>query len=133
MERFAWVDGDALVLFVPGVEGVEVEHHVAGQIVVREPEPGALAVLDRDRLACRRVHAERDPGVQHARHLTVRGRRHRQLSSNVLDRHGVGRDDAARLPDQDRPRAVDDRLRTELRPHTPLDRFVTKPAAGPGQ
>jgi hypothetical protein len=40
MERIARVAGDRLVLLVP-VEGGEVEHHVAGQILVREPEPGA--------------------------------------------------------------------------------------------
>jgi hypothetical protein len=124
MERIERVTGDPLVLLVPVVEGVEVERHVAGQILVREPEPGAHAVLDRDRLARGRVHAERDPGVQHAGHVAIARRRRSQLGPDVLHGHGEGRHDAARLPDQDRTRAVDNRLRAQVRPHALLDRLM---------
>jgi hypothetical protein len=47
--------------------------------------------------------------------------------------HGVGRDDAARLPQEDRARAVDHRLPGEHRPHAPLDRLVAELGAGAGQ
>jgi hypothetical protein len=129
--RVAWVAGDPLVLLVPVVEGGEVERHVARQVLVREPETGAHAVADRDRLAHGGVHAEGNPGVQHAVRVAVRRRRARQLGPDVLHRHGVRRDHAARLPDEQRSRAVDDRLRAEPCAHAPLDRLVAKLAAGP--
>lgn len=47
VERRARMAGDGLVLLVPAVEGVEVELHVAGQVVVREPESGGGAVTNR--------------------------------------------------------------------------------------
>ena len=130
MEWLARVADDPLVLLVPVVEACEVERHVAGQVLVHEPEPGAHAVVDRDGLARGRVHAERDPRVQHAGHLTVRGGRRRQCGADVLDRNGVGRDHASRLPEEDRARAVDDGLDAEDRPDALLDRLVTKLAEG---
>ena len=133
VERIARVGDDRVLLLVPGVERREVERHVAGQILVREPEPGAHPIVDRDRLTRGRVHAERDPRVQHARRLIVRRGRLPQLGPDVLDGHGVGRDDTARLPDEDRPRAVDDRLRAEARTHALLDRLVAKLAACVGE
>ena len=110
--RIARVAGDRLVLVVP-VEGVEVEHHIAVEVVVGEPEPGAGAVRDRDRLARRRVHAERDPRVQQAGDVAVGRRRRGDAGRDVLLRRGVDRADAARLPDEARPRALGDRFGSE--------------------
>jgi hypothetical protein len=133
MERIARVTFDPLVLLVPLVERVEVQHQVPGQVVVRGPEAGADAIVDRDRLAGGRVHAEGDPRVQHAGHLAVRRRCRRQLGPDVVDRHGEGGADTARLPDEERSRAVDDRVRAEARPDPLLDRLVAKLATGLGQ
>jgi hypothetical protein len=125
--------GDPLVLLEPFVEAGEVEHHVAGQVLVGEPEARAGAVRDRDRLARGRVHAERDPRVQHAGRLAIRVRRRRQRGADVLGRYGKGGDDAARLPDERGSRAVDDRFRAEEGPHALLDRLVAKLVASVGQ
>ena len=71
-------------------------------------------------------------GARRARRRSSAGAR-RQRGADVLGRHRVGRDDAARLPHEDRPRAVDDRLLVEHRAHAPLDRLVAKLAARAGQ
>ena len=129
VERVARVAGDPLVLLVPLVEGGEVEHHVAGEVLVGEPEPGARAVADRDGLARGRVHAERDPRVQHAGDLAVGRRRRRQLGADVLGRHGVGRD--TRRGSQTRiARVLSTTVsRAEARPHALLDRLVPESGA----
>ena len=73
VERVARVAVDPLVLLVPGVERVEVEHHVAVEVLVGEPEPGALAVADRHRLAWRRcARANGIPGCSTPGRLAVR-------------------------------------------------------------
>jgi hypothetical protein len=53
--------GDALVLLVPAVEGVEVELRVAGQVAVREPETSGAPV---NGVAGRRVSKLRRSGDQ---------------------------------------------------------------------
>src|SRR3954451_21972192 len=82
IDAMVGVDGmaaDRLVLLVPLCERLEVERDVAGEGVVGEPEAGAVG--DRDRLPRRGVDGERDPGVQPAGHVAVRGRRRAQLAA----------------------------------------------------
>jgi hypothetical protein len=102
MKRVAGVTEDALVLLVP-VEGVEVERDVAGQVPVPHPEPRADGVADLYGLVLGRVHAERDC---------------------------LRRTYAARLPEEHRARAVDDRVPAALRPHPALDRLMPEQVTG---
>ena len=81
--------GDWLVLLVPPVEGVEVELHVTGEVVVREPESGGGPVTDRNGVAGGRVDGEWDPRVQQARDVVCLRCGRRQLRADVLDWHGV--------------------------------------------
>ena len=71
MEGVARVAEEPLVLLEPLVEGLEVEHHVGGEVRVRGPERRLVAHLPVHAqvrgLALGRMRRERDPGMQDRR------------------------------------------------------------------
>ena len=123
VERVARVRDVALVLLVPGVERLELEQHVAVQRRVGRAERRRLRAAGArgQRLPGRGVDGERDARVEHGPVAELR-RAHGgdagglvdpvlggdQLGGDVGRRDGVGGDDALRLPDEQRARAVDD-------------------------
>jgi hypothetical protein len=131
VERVARMGEDRLVLLEPLVEGREVEHHVARQVLVGGPEGGRLerraGRAQVERLAVGGVGGEGDPGMEDRSVGGHRpGRAGHELGADVLDRDGVQRHDAARLPDQQRARAVDHRLTAERGPDALLDRLMAQ-------
>ena len=70
--------------------------------------------------------------VQQAGRVAVARGRGLGLGEQVLGRDGVDGADAARLPHEQRPRAVGDRTSLEARPHASIDRLVAQQAAGLG-
>lgn len=138
VERLAGMGHNLLDLLVPRVEAVEIDHDVAGEITVRQPE--RVSCADRQRFALRGMHRERDRGIEdgelrqlwHAvpalvvvHRRSVLWERH-QLAGDVAGRHHVRRHHPSGLPHQYRPGGVDDRLAIERCPDPLLDGLMAK-------
>jgi hypothetical protein len=123
-----------------GVEGSEVEDHVAVEVGVVRAEAGRLAVArgaDRDGLAVGAVDRERDARVEDrpvaeprkvVRHRRETVRHGRDLARDVLRRHRVVRHDSAGLPHERRARGVDDGRFADHAADALRDRLVAEPA-----
>ena len=122
ISRMSHVD---FVFLIPGIEGAEVQDHVAGQVCV-----GGTVSRSRTVLAARQevydlslggMHSEGNRRVEHGAlgergHgetgvIRSRGGGHGcrdQAAADVVCRNGIRRHDATRFPDQHRPGAVHD-------------------------
>ena len=138
-EDVAGMPDDEVVLLVPGVEAGEVEQHEPVEVGIGGREGDVLARLpggaEGERLARGGVDGERHRGVQDRlpagepeaeRSGGRAGVRGQQFAADVRARHGVGRQQALRLPDEERPAAVDDDLAGDGRTDAPAGGLVAQ-------